>query len=193
MARSASSRSWILAAWIATSWLAAPTALCAQDDPAAAPERPPAWTGTGGGGPDFDQRQHRLTDLQPYARSLVEVGREKRAAMDRSLPARQFKLIDYFVAPAVGLGYKIVETPATRFSIDLGGGSVTERNPGGQPRTTAGIQAGETLQHDLNATASSIKHSTTAVWNANDLPAAWSRPRSGWRGACRHIFRCRSG
>ena len=57
----------------------------------------------------------------------------------------RFKRIDYFVAPAVGFGYKLVEIPSTTFSIDLGGGSVTERNPGSDARTTGGIKAGETL------------------------------------------------
>jgi putative salt-induced outer membrane protein YdiY len=80
----------------------------------------------------------------------------------------RFKLIDYFVAPAVGFGYKLVEIPSTTFSIDLGGGSVTERNPGTDARTTGGIKAGETLTHELNATAS-IKQATTALLNSNDL------------------------
>jgi putative salt-induced outer membrane protein YdiY len=80
----------------------------------------------------------------------------------------QFKRIDYLIAPAVGFGYKLVEIPSTTFSIDLGGGSVTERNPGSEPRTTGGIKVGETLTHDLNSTAA-IKQATTALWNANDL------------------------
>jgi putative salt-induced outer membrane protein YdiY len=82
-----------------------------------------------------------------------------------------FKQIDYFVAPAIGLGYKIVENATARFSIDLGAGSVTEQNPGSDSKTTGAIQAGETLQYDLNATAS-IKHATTAVWNTNNLASS---------------------
>jgi putative salt-induced outer membrane protein YdiY len=82
-----------------------------------------------------------------------------------------FKRIDFFLAPAVGLGYKLVETPATRFSIDLGGGSVTERNLGNSPKTTGAIQATETVQHQLNSSAS-IKQAITAVWNTNDFASA---------------------
>jgi putative salt-induced outer membrane protein YdiY len=206
MARSASGRSWILAAWIVTSWIAAPTAVCAQDLPAAPPERPPTWTGTLGGGlaltsgntdsltynlaldllltlPENELRwtglylRGRLNDVEVVNRLSLGI-RDEYTFSPRVFVYGKidylhdtFKLIDYFVAPAVGLGYKIVETPATRFSIDLGGGSVTERNPGDQSKTTAGIQAGETLQHSLNANAS-IKHFTTAVWNTNDLASS---------------------
>ncbi len=80
----------------------------------------------------------------------------------------RFKLIDFLVAPAVGFGYKVVETMATTLSLDLGGGSVTERNFGGAATTTGAIQMGQTLTHELNSTAS-IKQATTALWNTNDL------------------------
>jgi putative salt-induced outer membrane protein YdiY len=79
-----------------------------------------------------------------------------------------FKLIDYFVSPAIGLGYKIVDTPATRFSFDLGAGSVTERNLDELSRTTGAIQIGETLQHQVNANAS-IKQAITTVWQTTDF------------------------
>ena len=204
MARSASRTSWILAAWIATSSLAAPSAVYAQDDAAAAPERQPTWTGTVGGGlaltsGNTDSLTYNLTldlllrsaernELQwttHYLRGsqndVVVVNRlslgfrNEYAFSPRAFVFGKidylhdtFKRIDYFVAPAAGLGYDVIETTATRFSIDLGAGSVTERNLGDQPKTTAGIQAGETLHRDLTATAS-IKQSTTAWWNADDL------------------------
>ena len=79
-----------------------------------------------------------------------------------------FKRIDYFISPAVGLGYKVIDTPATRFSIDLGAGSVTERNLEDVATTTGAIQVSETLVHDLNSSAS-IKHAITTVWNTNDF------------------------
>jgi putative salt-induced outer membrane protein YdiY len=79
-----------------------------------------------------------------------------------------FKRIDYFIAPAVGLGYKIVDNPNTRFSIDLGGGSVTERNIGNDQATTGAIQASESLQHQLSPSAT-LKHAITTVWNTNDF------------------------
>jgi putative salt-induced outer membrane protein YdiY len=82
-----------------------------------------------------------------------------------------FKRIDFFAAPAVGLGYKIVETQATRFSIDLGGGSVTERNLGNTPKTTGAVQVTETLEHQLNSSAS-IKQAVAAVWNTNEFGSA---------------------
>jgi putative salt-induced outer membrane protein YdiY len=79
-----------------------------------------------------------------------------------------FKRIDYFIAPAVGLGYKVIEKPTTTFSLDIGGGSVSERNPGSDPKTTGAIHAGETLRFDVTSTAS-IKHAIKALWNTNDF------------------------
>jgi putative salt-induced outer membrane protein YdiY len=79
-----------------------------------------------------------------------------------------FKRIDYFIAPAVGLGYKIVDNPNTRFSIDLGYGSVTERNFGNDAATTGAIQGTESLQHQLSSSAT-IKHAITTVWNTDDF------------------------
>jgi putative salt-induced outer membrane protein YdiY len=79
-----------------------------------------------------------------------------------------FKRIDYFISPAVGLGYKVIDTPTTRFAIDLGAGSVTERNLEDVATTTGAIQAGESLVHELNSSAS-IKHAITTVWNTNDF------------------------
>jgi len=79
-----------------------------------------------------------------------------------------FKLIDYFAAPAIGLGYKIAESPTTRLAIDLGAGSVSERNLGGVSRTSSAVQAGESLEHQVTSTAS-IKQSVSAVWDAHDF------------------------
>lgn len=82
-----------------------------------------------------------------------------------------FKRIDYFIAPAVGLGYKLVDTTTSRLSIDLGAGSVTERDLGESPNTTAAVQAGESLQYQLNPNAT-IKHAIIGVWQANDFASA---------------------
>lgn len=79
-----------------------------------------------------------------------------------------FKLIDYLVAPTAGIGYKIVNTDVTKFTVDAGAGVAWEKNPDVDVRTSGAISAGEKVEHKLTAT-STIKQSTTALWKANDF------------------------
>jgi putative salt-induced outer membrane protein YdiY len=79
-----------------------------------------------------------------------------------------FKLIDYLVAPAAGVGFKVVDSDATKFSVDVGAGSVSEKNPGVDARTSAAITGGEKVVLQLTPTAA-IKHATTGLWKADDL------------------------
>ena len=79
-----------------------------------------------------------------------------------------FKLIDYLVSPTAGVGFKVIDTEGTKFSVDGGGGSISEKNPGVDLRTSAALTAGEKLTLQLTPTAS-IKHATTGLWNASDL------------------------
>ena len=80
----------------------------------------------------------------------------------------KFKLIDYLVAPTVGAGYKLVDTERTKFSIDAGAGTITEKNPGRASRTSAAVVASEKLEHQLTPTAV-IKHSVSGLWKASDF------------------------
>ncbi len=79
-----------------------------------------------------------------------------------------FKLIDHLVAPTGGVGFKVVDTEDTKFSVGGGGGTVSEKNPGADLRTSTALTAGETLAVQLTPTAS-IKHATTGLWKASDL------------------------
>jgi putative salt-induced outer membrane protein YdiY len=79
-----------------------------------------------------------------------------------------FKLIDYLVAPTGGIGFKVVNTEATKFSVDTGAGVAWEKNPGLDVKTSGAIVAGEKLTHQLTSTAS-IKHATTALWKTDDF------------------------
>jgi putative salt-induced outer membrane protein len=79
-----------------------------------------------------------------------------------------FKLIDYLVAPTAGVGFKVVDTESAKFSVDAGGGSLSEKNPGVDLRTGAALTAGEKLALQLTPTAS-IKQATTGLWKATDL------------------------
>lgn len=79
-----------------------------------------------------------------------------------------FKLIDYLVAPTAGIGYKLIDTEATKFSADVGGGAVWEKNPDVEVQTDGAVTAGEKLQHQLTETTT-LKHATTALWKADDF------------------------
>ena len=79
-----------------------------------------------------------------------------------------FKLIDYLIAPTAGLGYKIVDTEPTVFSVDLGGGAVWEKNPDAGVSTSAAVTVGEKLTHQLTATTA-LKQGTSALWDADNI------------------------
>lgn len=79
-----------------------------------------------------------------------------------------FKRIDYLVAPTAGIGFKVTDTERLKFSVDGGGGIVSEKNPGVDLRTAGALTAGNKLVLQLTPTAS-IKQSTAALWKANEL------------------------
>jgi len=45
-------------------------------------------------------------------------------------PRDTFTQIDYLIAPTAGIGYKVVDSPRTKFAVDAGVGAVWEKNPG---------------------------------------------------------------
>ena len=53
-------------------------------------------------------------------------------------PRDTFKAIDYLVAPTAGLGFKVVDTPQTSFTVDGGVGGVWEKNPESDVNTLGG-------------------------------------------------------
>lgn len=79
-----------------------------------------------------------------------------------------FKLIDYLVAPTIGIGWRAVENPRTTFNLDGGAGVVWEKNRDTEVRTNGAISASEKLEHKLTDTAT-VRQSTTALWKANNL------------------------
>jgi putative salt-induced outer membrane protein len=79
-----------------------------------------------------------------------------------------FKAIDYLIAPTAGVGYKLVDTEQTKFSVDGGGGVTWEKNPGLDVRTYGAITAGEDLAYKLSETAA-LTHAAAALWKADDF------------------------
>jgi putative salt-induced outer membrane protein YdiY len=101
--------------------------------------------------------------------------RDQYALSDRSFVYGQldylrdtFKLIDYLIAPTAGVGYKLVNTPVTKFAVDGGLGVVWEKNPARDARTSMALTAGEKLEHQLTPT-STLKHAATGLWKAKEL------------------------
>ena len=52
----------------------------------------------------------------------------------------QFKEIIFFWAPTAGVGYKLINTDATQFILDGGGGGVLEKNPGINSKKAEALQ-----------------------------------------------------
>ena len=109
---------------------------------------------------------------------LVLEGRNERSLTTRVYAFGQlqflqdeFKDIDYLVAPAGGLGYKLVATPATTFNVDGGFGVKFEKNPGVDQRTDAVVTASDKFEHKLSP-AATITQGFSALWSVDDFDDA---------------------
>ena len=80
----------------------------------------------------------------------------------------EFKDIDYLIAPAGGVGYKIFDTARTKFSVDGGLGSVWEKNAAGIVDTSAALVASERIAHALT-TATTLTQTFSGLWKTEDL------------------------
>ena len=80
----------------------------------------------------------------------------------------RFKSIDYLVAPAVGIGYSVVETPETKVAVDGGIGGVWEKNSGVNVAASGALTLRETLAQALTATTS-LTQSFSGLWKTTDF------------------------
>jgi len=64
-----------------------------------------------------------------------------------------FKSIDYFVAPTVGFGYKVVDNEKAKLSTDVALGPSWEKNPGLDVRTKMAVVFGQKASYALSKTA----------------------------------------
>jgi putative salt-induced outer membrane protein len=115
------------------------------------------------------------TDGRDTANRLFLQGRFERLVTPRAFLFGQlqyvrdpFKAVDYLVAPTVGAGYKIVDTPATQFAVDTSVGVVWEKAPVVDVKTSPAWTAGEKLSHKLSASATVVE-SAQALWKLNDF------------------------
>ena len=79
-----------------------------------------------------------------------------------------FKEIEYLIAPTGGLGYKVVDTDRTKFSVDAGLGGSWEKNTGLDVEFSGAVTAGEQFSHKLSANAS-ITEAVGALWKMDDF------------------------
>jgi len=82
-----------------------------------------------------------------------------------------FKEIDYLVAPTGGVGYRLVDTEATKLSVDTGLGVVWEKNPGIDLRTSGAVTLDEKFSQVLSATTT-LTQSVGALWKTKDFEDA---------------------
>lgn len=97
-------------------------------------------------------------------------GRNERTLTDRTYGFGQlqfvrdkFKAIDYLWAPSAGVGYKVIDTPATTFNVDGGLGLQVEQYTGFPRHTDAVVTASDKLNYKLSPTAT-VTQGVGAIW-----------------------------
>lgn len=83
----------------------------------------------------------------------------------------QFKDIDFLVAPTGGVGYKIINTATTKFSVDGSAGVVWEKNPGFDVNTSGALATGEKLTHALTGNTT-LSQTFMGLWKTDDFEDA---------------------
>jgi putative salt-induced outer membrane protein len=79
-----------------------------------------------------------------------------------------FKEIDYLVAPTAGIGYKLVDAPATTLAVDAGLGAVREKSPNLDAKTSGAFTASEHFMHKLSDLAN-VTQQVAGLWKTSDV------------------------
>ena len=80
----------------------------------------------------------------------------------------KFKQIIFFWAPTGGVGYKLVNTDSTQFTLDGGAGGVMEKNPGIPSSKSGDLTADQRFSHKLSSTAT-FTESLSSIWKTKDF------------------------
>lgn len=78
-----------------------------------------------------------------------------------------FKSIDYLLSPTGGIGYRVIDTDLTTFTVDAAVGGIFEKNPGFDRRSDGAVTMGEKVSHKLGT--ATVTQSVTALWVATDF------------------------
>ena len=79
-----------------------------------------------------------------------------------------FKGIDYLIAPAAGVGYKLLDSMRSQLTVDAGAGGVVEQNAGVVARGAVAVTASEKLVHQLTETTT-LKQASSMLLKTNDI------------------------
>lgn len=79
-----------------------------------------------------------------------------------------FKQLDYLLSPTVGLGYAVVDNDLTKLSIDASLGTVFERNPGFDVRTSPALALGQRFTQQVTDSAR-VTQQVSALWKLEDF------------------------
>jgi putative salt-induced outer membrane protein YdiY len=83
----------------------------------------------------------------------------------------KFKGISYMVAPTGGIGFTLVDVPATRLAVGLGGGGVWEKDYGFETTSSVALTFDEKFTHKLSANAT-VGQTFLALLKTNDFEDA---------------------
>jgi putative salt-induced outer membrane protein YdiY len=83
----------------------------------------------------------------------------------------EFKDIEYLLAPTGGIGYKLIDTPETKFGVDGSVGAVWEKNTGLDVATSGALAVGQKLQQQLTANTI-LTQAFAGLWKTEDLEDA---------------------
>lgn len=79
-----------------------------------------------------------------------------------------FKSIDYFIAPVVGGGYRIIRSDTRNLTVDAAVGVQTESNSIVGRSSGGAVKAGENFDWALSPT-SKVTQKLTGIWKTNDF------------------------
>jgi len=78
-----------------------------------------------------------------------------------------FKQIDYLLAPTAGVGYKVLNSKESQFTVDAGVGAVIEQDAGLVSQGSFAVTASEKLVQQLTDTTT-LKEGAAALWKTSD-------------------------
>jgi len=89
-----------------------------------------------------------------------------------------FKDIRYLLSPIGGLGYKFVDTDATKLAVSGGAGGLFEKNSNVPVKKSGSLNAGQTLSQKLSADTT-LTESVNSLWKMDDLHDYLTNFRAG--------------